>query len=145
MSTKKQKERKKKQREEKAKSRVFSRRKAMRKISSEEKQASRLERKFRTKQKPFVKDQLKREAMEKINNEKILSKLEKNAEILRALESEYEKELENKKTINEKLESEGHLTLEEKMSALEKKVKDNMTESQINSGTIDMSESEEKI
>lgn len=145
MSTKKQKERKQKQREEKAKSRVFSRRKAMRKISSEEKQASRLERKFRTKQKPFVKDQLKRESIEKINNEKILSKLEKNAEILRALESEYEKELENKKLINEKLESEGHVTLEEKMSALEKKVKDNMTESQINSGTIDLSEGEEKI
>ena len=71
MSTKKQKERKQKQREEKAKGKVFSRRKAMRKISSEEKQASRLERKFRTKQKPFVKNQLKREAMEKMNNEKV--------------------------------------------------------------------------
>ena len=145
MSTKKQKERKQKQREEKAKGKVFSRRKAMRKISSEEKQASRLERKFRTKQKPFVKNQLKREAMEKMNNEKILSKLEKNAELLRALESEYEKELENKKIINKKLESEGHVTLEEKMSALEKKVRSNMTDGQINSGTIDMSECEEKI
>ena len=145
MSTKKQKERKQKQREEKAKGKVFSRRKAMRKISSEEKQASRLERKFRTKQKPFVKNQLKREAMEKMNNEKILSKIEKNAELLRALESEYEKELENKKIINKKLESEGHVTLEEKMSALEKKVRSNMTDGQINSGTIDMSECEEKI
>ena len=80
-----------------------------------------------------------------MNNEKILSKLEKNAELLRALESEYEKELENKKIINKKLESEGHVTLEEKMSALEKKVRSNMTDGQINSGTIDMSECEEKI
>lgn len=138
MATKKQKERKKKQREEKAKSRVLARRKAIRGKNSEEKQASKLERKFRTKQKPFIKDEVRREVMEKINNEKILSKLERNAEILKALEAEYEKELALKKSINEKLESEGHVTLEEKMSALEKKVKENMTEEQKNTGIIDL-------
>ena len=137
--SKKQKERKKKQREEKAKKRVLARRKTIRKQSGEEKQASMLDKKFRVKQKPFIKDQLKREIMEKMNNEKILSKLEKNAQILKILESQYEKELANKKAINQALESEGHITLEEKMSALEKAVKENMTESQKISGVIDLS------
>lgn len=141
MATKKQKERKEKERKEKAKKRILARRKKIRDQYGQDKKAARLDRKFRTKQKPFIKDEIKRETMEKINNEKVLSKLEKNAELLKFLESEYERELNNKKIINEKLESEGHVTLEEKMSALEKKIKENMSESELESGKIDISDS----
>lgn len=138
MSTKKQKERKEKERKEKAQKRVLARRKKLREQYSQDKKAARLDKKFRNKVKPFIKDEEKREIIEKNNNDKIISKLEKNAQLLKFLESEYEKELENKKNINKKLESEGHITLQEKMSALEQKVKENMSNTEIESGKIDI-------
>jgi hypothetical protein len=142
MSTKKQKERKQKERKEKAKKKILARRKKLRDQFGQDKKTARLDKKFRTKMQPLIKDKEKREIMEKNNNEKLISKLEKNAELLKFLESEYEKELENKKNINKALESEGYLTLEEKMSALEQKVKDNMSDSEIDQGKIEMSNSD---
>jgi hypothetical protein len=138
--SKKQQERKKKQREEKAKMRVLARRNTIRKKNSEDKKAAVLDRKFRNKIQPIIKDPLKKEVMEKIKNEKILSKLEKNAEILKVLEKQYLDEVEQKNKINQQLEAEGHITLEEKMAALEKKIRDNMTEEQKETGRIDKSE-----
>lgn len=52
---------------------------------------------------------------------KISEKLNKNLEILRALEKEYENEQVNRKNINNQLESEGYLTMKEKMNALHQK------------------------
>lgn len=138
--SKKQQERKKKQREQKAKMRVLARRNAIRKKSGEDKKSAALDRKFRTKIQPIIKDPLKKEVMEKIKNEKILSKLEKNAEILKALEKQYLDEVEQKNQINQQLEAEGHITLEEKMAALEKKIKETMTEEQKETGQIDKTE-----
>ena len=77
MSTKKQKERKKKKREEIAKSRVLSRRNYLRKKNSEENKANILDRKFRNKLSPIVKDESKKEEIKKNKDEKIISKLEK--------------------------------------------------------------------
>jgi hypothetical protein len=51
--------------------------------------------------------------------EDTLSQLERNVEILRALEAEHAREMETKQKINEDLESKGYLTLEEKMEALQ--------------------------
>lgn len=51
--------------------------------------------------------------------EDTLAQLERNVEILRALEAEHAKEIETKQKINEDLESKGYLTLEEKMEALQ--------------------------
>jgi hypothetical protein len=138
--SKKQQERKKKKREEIAKKRVLSRRGALRKQSSDNLKSARLDRKFREKMDPFVKDEEKRKTMEKYKNEIILSKLEKNAEILRALEDEYLREINQKKLINDQLESEGHVTLKDKMDALESKIKEHMTEEQKETGIIDFSE-----
>jgi hypothetical protein len=47
-----------------------------------------------------------------------LSQLEHNAKILRALEKEHEEELAKKRELHEGLEEQGHITLEEKMSAI---------------------------
>lgn len=140
MMSKKQQERKKKQREQKAKSRVLARRKALRKQIGDEKKAAKLERKFKKKETPFIKDPEKRKIMEEINNQKILSKLEKNAEILKQLEQAYINETEQKKQLNKQLETEGHKTLNEKLSALEQKIKEQMTEEEKESGMVDASD-----
>lgn len=135
--SKKQQERKKKKREEIAKKRVLARRNKLRQQSSQNKQAGRLDRKFRTRLEPVIKDAEKKRILEEKRNEQILSKLEKNAEILRALEDEYLVEINQKKAINEKLEAEGHLTLKDKLSALDKQVQDSMTEEEKETGRID--------
>lgn len=135
--SKKQQERKKKLREEIAKKRVLARRTILRKQASENLKSSRLEKKFREKIKPIIKDEGKNKIMEDRKNEKILSKLEKNLEILKALEDEYLEELNQKKQINENLESEGHLTFKEKMDALNEKIKQNMTPQQKETGIIE--------
>lgn len=48
----------------------------------------------------------------------VLSQLEHNAKILKALESEYTDEMDRKKQLHESLEEDGHFTLEDKMNAL---------------------------
>jgi hypothetical protein len=141
--SKKQQERKKKKREEIAKKRVLARRNKLRQQSSQNKQAGRLDRKFRTRSEPVIKDAEKKRILEEKRNEQILSKLEKNAEILRALEDEYLVEINQKKAINEKLEAEGHLTLKDKLSALDKQVQDSMTEEEKETGRIDFTKKDE--
>jgi hypothetical protein len=135
----KKQEKKKKKRQDIAKKRVLSRRAALRKQSSDDKKAARLDRKFRQKIDPIIKDPEKKKIMEEIKNQRILSKLEKNAEILKQLEEAYIQETEQKKKINDQLEMEGHKTLKEKLSALEEKAKETMTEEQKQSGMIDIS------
>lgn len=135
--SKKQQEKKKKLREEIAKKRVLARRSALRKQASDNLKSSRLEKKFRTKIQPIIKDEEKRKMIEQSKNDHILSKLEKNAEILRALEDEYLSEVNYKKQINEQLESEGHMTFKEKMDALNEKAVKNMTEEQKETGIIE--------
>lgn len=140
----KKQEKKKKKREEIAKKRVLARRKVLRKQASEDKQAGRLNRKFRERIIPVIKDPEKQKIMEQQKNEQILSKLEKNAAILKALEDEYLDEMNQKKEINERLEAEGHVNLKDKLNALDQKVKETMTEAEKESGQIDLSQSQPK-
>lgn len=138
MSTKKQKERKKKQRELKAKARVLARARVLSAQKKQEKQAKKLENKFREKAKPIIKDPDKKAKMEEVENQKRLKKLQKNLEVLKALEDEYQKEVDLKNKINQELEAEGHITLPEKFKALEERAKDSMNESEKESGQIDL-------
>lgn len=139
--SKKQQERKKKNRQEIAKKRVLARRKVLRKQVSDDKKSARLERKFRQKIDPIIKDPEKKKIMDELKNQKILSKLEKNAEILKRLEDAYLYEVDQKKKINDELEKEGHKTLKEKLSALDEKAKSHMTEEEKLSGMVDISDS----
>jgi hypothetical protein len=59
-------------------------------------------------------------------------------QILKALEDEYEQNKEQKKLVNEQLESEGHLTLKEKIQALESKARDSLEGIAGESGQIDL-------
>ena len=51
----------------------------------------------------------------------VANKLQRNLEILKALEAEYDTEQANRKTLNDKLESEGYNTMKDKMAALHEK------------------------
>lgn len=119
MATKRQQERKKKEREQKAKSRVLARRHKFRAAIKDEKRARLLDDRFREKAKPFVKDPEKKAAMEAAEENKVKERLERNAQILKALEEEYEAEQARRKEINLNLESQGHDTLKDKLNAME--------------------------
>lgn len=138
MATKKQKERKKKARELKGEARVAARRHKMSLIKKEERRSVVLNAKFREKINPIVKNPEAKKRMEEVESKKALQRLEKNAQILKALEEEYLNDKERKRQLNDHLESEGHHTLKEKLDALEGKARDSMDEGQAESGQIDL-------
>jgi hypothetical protein len=138
MATKRQLERKKKAREAKAKARVESRRHKISLATKEHRRGEKLNHKFREKVVPFVKDPEKKRIMEEVEKKKSLQKLERNMQILKALEDEYEQNKEQKKLVNEQLESEGHLTLKEKIQALESKARDSLEGIAGESGQMDL-------
>lgn len=139
MSTKKQKERKKKKREEIAKKRVQTRRNILAKDKKERVRSARLERKFRRRIDPIVNDPNKKILIEEAKKEKNMNQIKKNIELLKALEAEYVKEQEHKKYVNQQLESEGHVSLKEKLEALNLKAKEKMTDQEKELGMIDRS------
>jgi hypothetical protein len=127
MTSKKQKERKKKNRENIAKERVLKRRQTLQKqrkqAFEEQLKQKQAEHSVFGKQMPFFKNNanvLNKMVTEERKNE-IKEKIERNLQILEALEQEYDQENSQRKQINEKLESEGHMTMKEKMDALHKK------------------------
>lgn len=137
MSTKKQLQ-KKKARELKGKARAAARRHKLEQIKKDERRGAKLNKKFKDKLVPFVKDPEKKRLMEEKNNQKSLEKLEKNMQILKALEEEHLREAEERRRINEGLEAEGHVTLQEKVKALEEKARASLGEEQAASGGIDL-------
>lgn len=141
MNTKKQ-QQKKKARELKGKARAANRRHKLLKLKKEENRASKLNAQFREKLTPFIKDPEKKKKLEELEQQKNLKKIERNMEVLKALEEEYIKEKEQKKQLNEQLESEGHVTLQEKLNALENKARSGMTSEEAETGMIDASASQ---
>jgi len=139
MPTKKQ-IHKKKAREEKGKARSAARRHKLQQISRDERHKAALDRKFRDKVSPVVKDPQKRLEMGEAEKKKVLERLQRNAEILKALEEEYERDLERKKSVNDALEAEGHFDLKDKVAALEAKARESMSTAESETGTIDLSE-----
>lgn len=120
--TKKQKDKKKKNREEIAKKRVLARRNNLRKNLSEKRKLDKLDKKFREKIKPIMNESKSKE-IEDIKNKNIIAKLENNMKVLEALEKEYQEEIDHKKEVNDLLEAEGHVSIKQKMDALEEKMK----------------------
>lgn len=137
MATKKQLQ-KKKARELKGKARAAARRHKLEQIKKDERRGAKLNKKFREKIPPFVKDPEKKRIIEEKANQKSIEKLEKNMQILKALEEEHLRETEERRKINEELEAEGHITLQEKVKALEEKARASLNEEQAASGGIDL-------
>jgi mevalonate kinase len=65
-------------------------------------------------------DQIMDERELAIASDSTLSQLEKNIEILKVLEAEHNREMQQKQKLNEELEEQGYLTLEEKIEAVKK-------------------------
>jgi hypothetical protein len=137
MTTKKQLQ-KKKARELKGKARAAARRHKLEQIKRDDRRGAKLNRRFREKIVPFVKDPEKKKAIEEKSNQKSIEKLEKNMQILKALEEEHLREAEERRKINESLEAEGHVTLQDKVKALEEKARSSLDEEQAASGGIDL-------
>jgi len=114
-SQQKRRDKKAKARENKAKERVLRRREKARKAAKIEKLAKRVEQDSRPKMTPYRKDQ-----DEEYQTKKSKENLERNIEILHALEEQYRSEMEGKQSLNDELEAEGYDSLEEKMNALHK-------------------------
>lgn len=111
---------KRKKREKETYKKVLATRMSLRAKVKEEKEELRKEKRIDKLQRDLDKmDQYFDREHLAIAPEETLSQLEKNVEILRALEVEHAKEMETKQKINEDLESKGYLTLEEKMEALQ--------------------------
>ena len=99
---------KKKARELKGKARTAARRHKLEQIKRDEKKGAKLNRRFREKIVPFVKDLEKKKSIEEKSNQKSIEKLEKNMQILKALEEEHLREAEERRKINESLDFCGH-------------------------------------
>lgn len=112
---------KKKNREKIAKQRVLRRREQMRAIRKEDAAKERLERELSPKLMPIVNDPLVREMREKSRIDSAKAQIEKNLELLKALEEEYDKEQALRQQVNEDLEAEGHMSMKDKLDALHKK------------------------
>lgn len=112
---------KKKKREKIAKERVLRRREEMRAIRKEDAAKARLEDELSPKQMPIVNDPLACEMREKDSSNSVKAQIEKNLELLKALEEEYDKEQALRQQVNEDLESEGHMNMKDKLDALHKK------------------------
>ena len=121
MDTQKQKEKKKKKREKIAKQRVLFKREEIRKFRKEEEIKQKLEKDLSPRQIPFVNDPLVRESQEKARVDRTKEQIEHNMKLLEALEQEYDAEQALRNEVNSDLESEGHMTMKDKLDALQKK------------------------
>jgi hypothetical protein len=121
MTTERQKIQKKKARQKVVQAKLRHRREINRSVEKEKRDDIRAQKKFK-------KDQLVMEKLEE-KMEELYSKLppdtrmqlERNIEILKALEEEYDQEIAKKQNLNQELELQGNLTPEEKMKALHEK------------------------
>lgn len=111
---KKRKKREKENRQQTLRRRAASRAKAKeeREEQRREKRIDKLQRELYAMDQHFEKEQLA------AASDDVIAQLEKNVEILRALEREHDKEMSEKAALNESLEEQGLLTMEDKMQAL---------------------------
>jgi len=122
MASKKLEEKKKKQREAKSKESVLRKRTKIREQSKKDREIAKAERNTRQRIPPFVRTE-KQIEFDQHKEESALEQLENNLKILEALEEEYLKEQAAREQTNAELEADGHMTLKEKMDALEIKTK----------------------
>ncbi len=112
---------KKKAKEREDRKKILARRADLRKKAKEEREEFRRDKRIKRLQRELDEfDHRTTEELEELPDE-TLSQLEKNAQILRALESEHEKERVQKQELNESLEDEGSWTLQQKLKTLQER------------------------
>lgn len=109
---------KKKEREKESKKKILARRKAIRAPQIEaNKEKRKMKRVVKLQKEMGELNMWADDVLSKLSNE-TLTQLEKNAQILKALEKEYEQNLKSKKNLNDSLEQKGFATLHEKLNYL---------------------------
>ncbi len=121
MTTDRQKMQKKKARQKIVRAKLQNRRKVVRSIEKEKRDEIRAQKKFKKDQLVMEKLEEKMEGLYSKLPPETRAQLERNVEILKALEEEYDQEISKKQALNQELEVQGNLTPEEKMNALHKK------------------------
>jgi len=117
MSRKKLREKKKKARERKAKEKVLKNRTKMRAKAKHEREVAKIDDEHSYKQQPYMKPET-RERIKAEKDEQVRQQLEHNMEILKALEEEYEADVQARAELNDELEANGHETLQEKLDTI---------------------------
>jgi len=119
LASKKMKERKKKNKERETKQQLLRRKKAVQNQNKAERRKTYLRNKY-DKGDTIV-----------TNKSEVVDKLKHNQQILKALQEEYIKEQQAKKELNDKLEAAGHVTLDEKLKAMDEQIREKLQESNI--------------
>ncbi len=118
MSINKRREAKKKQRESDVKVKLDKRREAVKTASKEQLLEFREQRRFKKEHKEYQRLEKQMDELYAKLPQSTRDQLERNIEILKALEEEHKKETQEKQELNQQLESEGHFAPEDKMQAL---------------------------
>lgn len=111
--SKKMQERKKRARQQASKDKVVKKRAVTRASAKKQRELARIERKTRIREIPLENPHKK--------DISIREQLEKNLKILQALEEQYHNVEDAKRDFNAELEAQGHVTLKDKLDAMEKK------------------------
>ena len=123
MSKEQRKLQKRKEREKEVKQQLLVKRTAARSVVRDQLEDFRKEKRVRKIQREFEHfDEIMDERQLMEADDKVLTQIEKNIEILKALEDEHNREVAEKQNLNEELEESGALTLEEKLQAAKNKM-----------------------
>lgn len=128
MASEKKKFQKKKEREKRVRKQILKQREALRAPEREEREFQKKLKRIEKLKKDMGKMNVWADEVFLNMNDKSLSQLERNAQILKALEQEYQKEKDRKKALNEELEGQGFLTLDQKLQHLHDKLVDQAKE-----------------
>lgn len=109
---------KKKVKEKETRKKILMKRADSRAKAKEEREEHRRDKRVKKFQREMAGIEIWEEEVLKKMPDKTFDQLEHNAKILRALEEEHEKEMDEKRNLNEGLESDGHLTLNDKLQSL---------------------------
>ena len=110
---------KKKAKEKETRKKILAKRAASRAKTKEEREDHRRDKRVKKFQREMAGMDIWEDEVLKKMPDKTFDQLEHNAKILKALEEEHEKEMDEKRNLNEGLESKGHLTLNDKLQALQ--------------------------
>lgn len=119
MSKDKQKMKKKKLREKQSRERVLKKRSEIRAKAKEERDEVKLEKRIKKLKKTLDENDFYDQELYRKMPEKVLAQLEHNAKILKSLEEEYQVAEKGRAERAKALEEQGHLTLEDKLQAIQ--------------------------
>lgn len=110
---------KKKAKEKETRKKILAKRAVSRAKTKEEREDHRKDKRVKKFQREMAGMNIWEDEVLKKMPDKTFDQLEHNANILKALEEEHEKEMDEKRSLNEGLESNGHITLNDKLQVLQ--------------------------